>query len=285
MSNCPESDVCFQVGVPEVVASSGSGNIYFQLSASTSYSWVGVGTGSRMAGATMFIIYTDGNGNVTVSPRGASGHSMPTYDSSISVELLAGSGVEGNSMTANFLVSNLDIDVSSDSSSWIAAWRDGSSLDSSSVSETILQHADYTNWAFDLTQATIADDSNPYTGNAGENTDTDNGNSGNGSGSDSDSTGSGNSGVVGGSSSSGADTKTIMYIHAIVASVAFVILMPFASVLMPLLGKWYIHAGLQLLSFVAMWVGFGLGVKVANDYGIVSSGSLILHIIEFHVGY
>ena len=223
-----------------------------------------------MSGSTMFIIYEDGTGNVTVSPRTASGHVEPSYDSSIDIELLAGSGVSGDSMTANFLVSTSDlgVDVSSSSSSWIAGWRTGSSLDSSSPSASISEHSSYTRWAFDLTQAAITDDSNPFVESA-------NGNTGPGSdsGSDPDSgSGSGNSGVIDGSEGSGTSTKTLVYTHAFVAGIAFVIIMPFASLLMPLLGKWYIHAGLQLVAFVMMWVGFGLGVKVANDYGLVSSG-------------
>lgn len=220
----------------------------------------------------MFILYTDGSGNVTVSPRRASGHSQPSYDNSLDVELLAGSGVSGSTMTANFKVSNLDIDMTSSSSSWIGAYRSGSSLDDSSPDAGISQHNSDTNWGFDLTQATVTDSVNPFVDSNGGSTTGGNTGSGSGSGSDSGSnSGSGgNSGVVSGGGSGGSSTKTVMYIHAIVASVAFVILMPFASVLMPLLGKWYIHAGLQLLSFITMWIAFGLGVKVANDYGIVS---------------
>ena len=271
VKNCVEDGPCYSIGVPEVVASTGSGNTYFQITAPTSLSWAGMGTGSVMAGSTMFIIYQDGTGNVTVSPRTSSGHREPSYDSSIDIELLAGSGVSDDSMIANFLVSTGDIgvDVSSSSSSWIAGWRTGSSLDSSDPSASIREHNDFTGWAFDLSQAAITDDSNPFLESDGEDT---NGDTGSGSDSDSDSgNGGSNSGVVGGSEGSGTSTKTVLYAHAFVAGIAFVIVMPFASLLMPLLGKWYIHAGLQLVAFVMMWIGFGLGVKVANDYGLVSS--------------
>lgn len=263
VQNCVGDGLCYSIGVPEVVASTGSGNTYFQITAPTSLTWAGMGTGRVMSGSTMFIIYEDGTGNVTVSPRTASGHSEPSYDSSIDIELLAGSGVSGGSMTANFLVStgDLGVDISSSSSSWIAGWRTGSSLDSSSPSASIREHSDYTRWEFDLTQAAVTDDSNPFVESDGDST---NGNTEPGSDS-----GSGDSGVVDGSESSGTSTKTLVYIHAFVAGIAFVIVMPFASLLMPLLGKWYIHAGFQLVAFVMTWVGFGLGVKVANDYGML----------------
>lgn len=50
----------------------------------------------------MFVIYTstDGN-NVTLSPRTASGHNMPTSNNAAQVTLLEGSGVSNNVMTAN----------------------------------------------------------------------------------------------------------------------------------------------------------------------------------------
>jgi len=57
-----------------------------------------------MAGASIFVMYADGNGNVTISARdGGQGHVQPLLDSSLmqGVELLAGSGVVGNVMTAN----------------------------------------------------------------------------------------------------------------------------------------------------------------------------------------
>merc|ERR1712000_688685 len=44
-------DIRFQWGIPEAVASSGSGNVYFQLEAPVSYAWVGLGTGSQMRGS------------------------------------------------------------------------------------------------------------------------------------------------------------------------------------------------------------------------------------------
>ena len=96
----------YSVGVPSSssISSSSTGSIYFQLSASTSYQWVSLGIGTQMAGATMFIMYADGNGNVTLSARaGGAGHVEPQVDSTLTsgVELLAGSGIVGGKMIAN----------------------------------------------------------------------------------------------------------------------------------------------------------------------------------------
>ena len=57
-----------------------------------------------MAGAHIFVIYADGNGNVTISARdGNQGHVEPEFDSSLmsGVTLLEGSGIVGDNMIAN----------------------------------------------------------------------------------------------------------------------------------------------------------------------------------------
>ena len=57
-----------------------------------------------MAGATIFVMYADGKGNVTISGRdGGQGHVEPELDSALmgGVTLLEGSGVNGSVMTAN----------------------------------------------------------------------------------------------------------------------------------------------------------------------------------------
>lgn len=99
---CPSTNVCFQLNIPESTASSGSGDIFFQISAPTTYSWVALGQGQKMSGSNIFVVYTSADGNnVTLSPRSASGYSMPTLNSNTKVELLEGSGVSNGIMTAN----------------------------------------------------------------------------------------------------------------------------------------------------------------------------------------
>jgi hypothetical protein len=90
------------MNIPDATKSSGSGDVYFQISGPTSYDWIGMGTGSGMSGSSMFIIYSNSDGsNVTLSPRKGSGHNMPTYSTDVKAELLAGSGISNGQMVAN----------------------------------------------------------------------------------------------------------------------------------------------------------------------------------------
>ena len=54
-----------------------------------------------MAGAQIFVVYTSGNGNVTISPRLGTGHREPGFNSDAQVTLLEGSGVSNGKMVAN----------------------------------------------------------------------------------------------------------------------------------------------------------------------------------------
>ncbi|KAJ9637352.1 hypothetical protein H2199_007639 [Coniosporium tulheliwenetii] len=101
-TTCPQDGVCFGLNIPENTASSGNGDIFFQISAPTTYSWVALGQGSGMSGSNIFVIYTSASGNnVTLSPRLGQGHRMPNYNSAAQVTLLEGSGVTDGVMTAN----------------------------------------------------------------------------------------------------------------------------------------------------------------------------------------
>ncbi|KAK1972730.1 integral membrane protein [Colletotrichum sublineola] len=272
---CP-NDICFQVAVPQAASSSGSGNMYFQMSAPTSYQWVALGTGSTMSNSNMFIMYTDGSGNVTISPRTARGHNMPTLSSSTDLQLLAGSGVKDGKMIANVLCTNCaswssgSLALNSATSSWIGAWKAGSAINSASTSQSIQQHDDHTNFNLDLTKATVQTDSNPFEGTSGGGSGSGTG-SGNGSGSGS---GSGNGNGNGGSTSGGVvfnggsgGLSNVLLAHGIIMSIVFIFLYPVGAILMPLLGKWMAHAAWQSVAFLLMWAGFGTGYVYARDNG------------------
>jgi hypothetical protein len=230
VSYCASGSICYQVGVPSTTASSGSGNIYFQISAPTTYSWVALGTGSQMRGANIFIMYQDGNGNVTVSPRSGTGHQEPQYDASTAskITLLAGSGVNGNTMVANVQCANCEswsggtLNVASSGSSWIGAWKQGASLSSTSLSESITEHDAHSNFNLDLSQARIQTDSNPFVGAAAT--------------PPTSSTGSSGSTTV-------RPSQSVIWAHGLGMAIAFAILYPLGSAVMPLFGKWYIHSG------------------------------------------
>lgn len=96
----------YSIGLPSdsTISSSSPGTIYLSLQAPSTYQWAGLGIGSQMAGATIFMMYADGNGNVTISAReGGQGHVEPQFNSSLmaGVTLLEGSGITGGIMRAN----------------------------------------------------------------------------------------------------------------------------------------------------------------------------------------
>lgn len=65
-------------------------------------SWIGLGQGTQMTGANIFMIYANSAGtNVTLSPRSGIGEKPPTTDSAASVTLLDGSGISDGMMKAN----------------------------------------------------------------------------------------------------------------------------------------------------------------------------------------
>ncbi|KAK7943439.1 uncharacterized protein PG986_012552, partial [Apiospora aurea] len=276
---CPTTDVCFAVGVPEASASSGSGNIYFQISGPTTYSWIALATGTRMADSNMFVMYQDGQGNVTISSRQGTNHQMPVEDTSSTaakLTLLAGSGVVdgGKTMRANVACSNCNswanggsMQLSSSSTPWIAAWKAGDSLATTDKDASISRHDDYGSWSYDLTKATVASDSNPFINEQ------QGGGSGNGSGSGFGPNG--GSGVPGGSgpgvipsgggfSSARDEITRLQRAHGIIMALVFVVLYPVGSILMPLLGNWIGHAAFQFFNFILMWAGFGLGYVLSQ---------------------
>ncbi|RDW70373.1 hypothetical protein BP5796_08770 [Coleophoma crateriformis] len=286
----------YAVSIPQGTASSGSGDIYFQIQAPSSYSWAGMGIGSAMAGATIFVMYADGNGNVTISGRnGGQGHVEPQVDSSLDLTLLAGSGISGGVMTANVLCTSCTgssklSSTTSTASRWIAAWGQGSAIDSTSTSATIAQHdtSSYRQFSFDLTQAVVSQDTNPYvssssgssatsSASASSPTSTSSGNNGNG-GSGSGGSGSGSStgaSVIG----SAAVIPSYEKAHGIIMGIAVVLLFPIGAMLMRTgLGLWT-HGLVQLLALALLLGGFGVGVKLADVTGLLYKGQGLTHTV------
>jgi hypothetical protein len=163
-----ENGIKYSVSVPDTTASSGSGDIYIQITGPSSNSWIGFGQGTGMSGAKMFIIYASSSGNnVTLSPRKGSGHVQPSFDSSAQVTLLEGSGISNNVMTANIKCSDCK-DLTSSSSSWVYAALSGSALNSDSQSASISQHSNtYGTMTLDMTQAKNSANTNPFVSSSG----------------------------------------------------------------------------------------------------------------------
>lgn len=171
--NC-RNNICYSVAVPEATIEAEQGAVYFQIYAPDTFSWVAVGTGSSMANANIFVMYQDGEGNVTVSPRQASGHTMPTVPSSggAEIELLGGSGASDGWMVANFRCDNCEswketqaLNFTS-ATPMIGAWREGDPLDSTDVEADIQVHTGNVRpFSFNISDAHVdSPNGNPFSG-------------------------------------------------------------------------------------------------------------------------
>lgn len=244
-----DNDIRFRWGIPEQSASSGSGNVYFQINAPDSYTWVGLGIGEGMRDADIFLVYANGSDGVTLSTREAPGHEMPTYTERDDVELLEGSGIRDGRMRANIrcgACDNLDLEGPN---SWIAAWLTGDAADETDPEAPIMIHEGKNVFNVNLGQASISSDANPFLEDQdGENDDTDAAEESGGSNND----------------------NNIIIAHGVIMSIVFVVLYPLGAMLMPLIGKWFIHSTSQIVAFLLMWAGFALGYVYADRNGYVS---------------
>ncbi|KHO00067.1 uncharacterized protein MAM_01990 [Metarhizium album ARSEF 1941] len=244
---CPDNgEMCFQWGSPAGANGASPGVLYFQLRAPASLSWFALGTGSSMAGSSMFVVYRNGSG-VTLSTRQGTGHSMPQFEARSDVQLLPGSGVVNGNLVANVRCAQCsDIPITS-SSKWISAWaKKGPATDSSSASEPISIHDAFSSFSVNLQQATITSDSNPFLTPA---------------------TNGGTKPIVNGVETGADNSKMMLYAHGIIMAGAFLLGYPIGSAVMPLLSKWIVHASWQLLAFTGMWVGFALGYIISSKAG------------------
>ncbi|KAH7402255.1 hypothetical protein DE146DRAFT_460671 [Phaeosphaeria sp. MPI-PUGE-AT-0046c] len=168
-SVCPSTNVCFKLNIPESTASSGKGDVFFQISAPSSYEWAALGQGRGMSGANIFVVYTSSDGkNVTLSPRTASGYSQPSFNSDAQVTLLEGSGVSNGMMTANVKCSNCNswsggsMDFTSSSGNWIYAYQPSNGpKNSNDQSANIRQHTGHAAFSWTFAQAKGGSSINP----------------------------------------------------------------------------------------------------------------------------
>lgn len=245
-----------------------------------------------MAGANIFLMYTNGEGNVTVSTRKGTGYVEPSYQTDTKIELLAGSGIidDGQTMLANVRCSNCEswdggsLSLSSTAAPFIAAWKKGSALNTNDLDASIRRHDANDQFTFDLTRASIDDDTNPFVQVGGDDgddddDDTDNSTPPNDSGNNDNNGSSNPSSGSGSGSDSGSSSlllpawireiPTIRSAHGILMSIVMVLLYPIGAILMPLFGSWVLHAVWQTFAFLTMWAAFGLGVVLANRTGYV----------------
>lgn len=237
-----------------ITASSGSGPIFFQIQAPGTLQWIGLGQGTRMAGANMFVLYSSSGDNVTLSPRSGLGHSMPESNPEAQVTVLEGTGIENGTMTANVRCDNCMGFVNDMSASnWIWAYKGGDPINSQNTSERILMHDNYGRTKIDLGHALSKSD-NPFLGY------------------DASRNATGRRGSGGGSA--------MLIAHGFLMAFAFVLLFPTFAILVPLpipISVAKVHAPLQIFTLAVAVAGMGLGLRLWVLGGV--SGPDVHHVL------
>ncbi|EME88125.1 uncharacterized protein MYCFIDRAFT_129139, partial [Pseudocercospora fijiensis CIRAD86] len=257
---CPESDICYSLNIPESTASSGNGDIFFQLSAPTTYSWLALGQGSSMSGSNIFVMYTSAGGkNVTLSPRLGTGHVEPQHDTNAQVELLEGSGISNGKMVANVRCSNCNswsggkMDFTGSSSDWIFAYKSGDSMNSDDLSASISRHDNASPFTWNMASAKGGDSVNPFDSGLSSNGDT------------GSATFENNGAPFGGDYKMG---DRIISAHGALASLAFVGLFPIGGILIRIAnftGLIWVHAAMQAVAYLIYIVAFGMGAYLMSQ--------------------
>lgn len=218
-----------------------------------------------MAGANIFVMYTDGSGNVTVSPRLGLGHFEPEHDTAANVALLEGSGVANGRMVANVRCDNCDswqggsMDFTASSGGWLFASKPGPEINSADLSYNIEEHEAHGTFTWNFTPAQGGSDVNPFV--SGD------------SGSDDPvspvpSGGDGGGNDVESESSGGGDLDTMTTAHGVLASLAFLVLFPSGAIFIRIpalarLGGVWMHAAIQIFAYCTFIAAAGMGIYLA----------------------
>ena len=204
-----------------------------------------------MKGSQMFVIYANAAGtNITLSPRLGHGHDEPVEEHTSNLYLLAGSGIEGGNMTANILCKSCSswkggsMNLTGPAQQWIWATKTGDPIKSDSKSASIQQHDDgsFDSFALDLNTMSTSNTTNPFLDLAT------------------------NKIIDGGAAGSDYNGAGIA-VHGVIMCLAFIVGFPLGAFLIRLAsfrGLVWIHAGVQLLSYLGAIIGLGLGIYIAN---------------------
>lgn len=269
-----QSDLTYSIHVPNNTATTDSGPIYFQINATRSLQWVALGQGTQMAGANMFVVYSNAAGdNVTVSPRLGKGHVQPLFNPNAKISVMEGSGIDKDgATTANVRCDSClqwdggSMNPTDPTSPWIWAVKYGKPLNSDSPSETIQEHDEEGNQVVDLTKATGNNVPNPFTELS----------------SSSAVAASASSSAGGGGGGSSASFNRMVIAHAVLLIIAFVILYPFSALtlyLFPTLGIMKMHAPLQVFNTCLVIAGMGLGISIARSSGQLNNYHPIIGLV------
>ncbi|KAF3007668.1 hypothetical protein E8E13_009037 [Curvularia kusanoi] len=260
--NCVDSGVCFKLNIPQVTAQNGAGNIFLSLSGPSTYSWIALGMGSSMTNSNMFVMYADGTGNVTVSPRFSQGHRQPQLDQSLDVELLGGSGIQNGIMTANIRCGNCTrngANFAAQSGQWIHARKSGQSMDTTDAQARIMMHDVQDGFTWTYPDAVGGASANPF---ATSNTVVSN--------------------SLGNSNGSSGGNSNILMAHGVLASLAFLVFFPLGAIIMRIgrfNGVLQAHIATQVLSWLLFVTAFGLGLYYGINGKYMSQAHPIIGIV------
>lgn len=213
----------------ETLLDSSSSTLTYTLTTPGSPSgWYGVGTGSKMAGSTMWVVWSSG-GTLYWSERDGYGHNAPDVASSNTATYLS---AQSMSNSTGLQASWTTPYSGSADSSYPLIWASSGSTPSGSSSASIKQHSNYGNFVMDLTQSLASN------------------------------------GTVTTSTNSGTQQyERLIKVHAILMAIAWGILAPFA-VLLARFGrattfKWVAaHQWIQIVGTTGLTLA-GFGVAVA----------------------
>ena len=236
------------------------------MSGPSSRNWLAFGFGSEMAGSLIIMAYrSETKNNVTLSPRHATGYTMPKLYDSATVEVLAGSAVTDDLFIVNGRCQNCrswdggSIDVTNPQQSMIYALGDeGDSVHSNNASVNIRQHESMGTFALNLKAAT---------GIAGVPTST--------------STNGGNGTLTNASTNTTESTTTVgeavttrgvsSPIHALLMAGSFVIGYPLGVLFLRTLNRVWMHWLMQTLTTFTVVVGSGLGIYISIKHDKVTA--------------
>ena len=218
-----------------------------------------------MAGANIFVMYSDGNGNVTVSPRLGKGHFEPEHDTAAKISVLEGSGIANGKMVANVRCENCQswqggsMDFTSDSGDWIHAAKEGEPIDSTDLDAEIEQHQDNGLFEWDFTKAQGGSALNPFANSEDDLPVSSAPNSDDG----------GNDVV---SSEGGEEEEEpsdmLVTAHGAIGALAFLVFFPSGAIFIrvPFLSKFggiWVHAAIQIFAYCLFIAAAGLGIYIA----------------------
>ncbi|CAD6583608.1 MAG: hypothetical protein ASARMPREDX12_001319 [Alectoria sarmentosa] len=220
-----------------------STNLFFQLSAPQAAGWGAVGSGTRMDGSLMFVIYASGEDDgVTVSVRTTHGHNTPEAIDDIDLAVLS-STIQNSTMTANVICYNCtawssgsSIDTTSKTQPWIWAVGPGQPLVSASRSVTFNQHASYGNFFVDMTaaQSDSATTAPNISGTSSTNT-----------------------------KALSSSFSALVVVHAIALAGSFLLLFPFGVILLRWFGSFKFHWMLQVAASAICLIGFFCAIALS----------------------